>query len=107
MERAKKRTTRKALKTEREVGLATCTCTSFDYEGKFRTKKSIQWATFQLFQLYRPIQTSDQNQMNTKDYGKLSVGERSKQKITRKRMKLAKVEMLDSTIQGNIQVVLF
>ena len=35
MERAKKRTTRKALKTEREVGLATCTCTSFDYEGKF------------------------------------------------------------------------
>ena len=27
--------------------------------------------------------------------------------LTRKRMKLAKVEMLDSTIQGNIQVVLF
>ena len=26
MERAKKRTTRKALKTDSEVGLATCTC---------------------------------------------------------------------------------
>merc|ERR1719504_351677 len=50
MERAKKRTTRKALNTDREVGLATC---------------------------------------------------------TRKRMKLANVEILDSTIQGNIQVVLF
>ena len=75
MERAKKRTTRKALKTEREVGLATCTCTSFDYEGKF-IKKSFQWA---IFQLYRPIQTSDQNQTTTKDWGKLSEGERSKQ----------------------------